>query len=278
MKSVALATLAVGAMAMLSACGNMYDVEKVSMMPDQGSAFAKDLHKYYSERAKFEKGEEDWISVSFFNQRAEMAAMGQVPALQKPEERSLKKDVNAIKMGYVNLAAALGHGAAEAAPDACARAQTWFEHWMEQSEEGHQPKDIAWTRGEFEKALPDCQGMPMKKEPMAMMPKPLIVYFPFNSAEVSSAADSQIKAAIAEAKKAGVTRAVVIGHTDTSGSAAYNMALSKKRAEAVARDLMANGIGTKIQSSGAGETSPMEKTDDGVKNRLNPRVEVMFEK
>lgn len=281
MKSVLVTGMAVSTMVLLGACANNYDVDKVSMMPDQGGDFTKALHMRYSERAKFERGEEDWASVSFFNQRAEMAAMGKAPMVQDPNDRRLKVDVNSIKMAGINLKSALGGDAPTATPDACARAQTWFEHWMEQSEEGHQMDDIATARGEFEKALPECKAMMAKmpmKEPMAMMPKPLIVYFGFDSADVSSAASSQIKTAIAAAKKAGVKRAVVIGHTDRSGSSDYNMMLSKKRAEAVSRELMMNGIGTKIDTSNAGETSPMEATEDGVKNRLNRRVEVMFER
>ncbi len=281
MKNVIQASAVVGALAMLAGCAGNYDVDGVSMMPDKGDAFATALHKRYSERAVFEKGEGDWNSVAFFNDRAEMAAMGKASMLQNPADRGLRVDMNPIKMAHINLSSALGGNAPQVSPDACARAQTWFEHWMEQSEEGHQADDIAEARSGFETALPECKGGNMavaKSMPMADMPAPLIVYFTHDSSMVSSAANTQIKKAIATAKKAGVKRAVVIGHTDRSGSSSYNMMLSKKRAEAVSYQLMMNGIGTKIQSSHAGETSPMEQTDDGVKNRLNRRVEVMFER
>ncbi|MCW8914672.1 MAG: OmpA family protein [Magnetovibrio sp.] len=279
MKNVIKASAVVGALAMLAGCAGNYDVDGVSMMADKGDAYAAALHKRYSERAVFEKGEGDWNSVAFFNDRAEMAAMGKASMVQNPADRDLKVDMNPIKMAHINLSSALGSNAPQVTPDACARAQTWYEHWMEQSEEGHQPDHIAAARSGFEEALPECKGEKMAKVmPMAAMPAPLIVYFTHNSSEVMSGANSQIKKAIAAAKKAGVKRAVVIGHTDRSGSSDYNMMLSKKRAEAVSHQLMMNGIGTKIQSSHAGETSPQEQTDDGVKNRLNRRVEVMFER
>ncbi|MEG3619116.1 OmpA family protein [Magnetovibrio sp. PR-2] len=274
MKNVMKASALLGAMGMLAACASSYDVEGVKMMSDQGDAYASALHKRYSERAVFEKEEGDWQSVAFFNDNAKMAAMGQAPMLQDPSARALKADMDGIKMGHASLTKALGTNAPQVNSDACARAQTFLEHWMEQSEEGHQPDHIAAAKTSFETALPDCVG----EKPVMAKPelKPLIVYFAFDSAEVSSGAMSQVKVAVEAAKKAGVKQATVIGHTDTSGNADYNMMLSQKRAEAVAKALMVQGIGTQISSSHAGETSPMEATDDGVKSRLNRRVEVVF--
>ncbi|MBL4614624.1 MAG: OmpA family protein [Magnetovibrio sp.] len=274
-----------GAMALLAGCASNYDVEKVSMMPDQGGGFTMALHKRYVERAQFEKGEEDWVSVSFFNSRGKMAAMGDAPDLQMTDKRSLKADMNSINMAYITLAKALNTAAPNHAPDACARAQTWFEHWMEQAEEGHQPDHIATARTGFEKAMPDCKVsmvMPMdKKMPMKMasLPAPITIYFGHDSAEVTSASQSIIDRAAKAAKMAKAKRAVLIGHTDRSGSNGYNLALSQKRAEAVASALMMAGVpSAEIRSSNAGETSPQVSTEDGIKERMNRRVEVLFER
>jgi len=279
MKFTIKAGVALGAMVVLAGCAGKYDVDKISMMSDQGDAFSSALHKHYAERAQFEVDEGDWQSVSFFNTRAEMAALGNAPVLQKPGERKITMGGGDIDLAYNALSAALKTNAPQTAPDACARAQAWFEHWMEQSEEGHQADHIAWTRGEFEKALPECKGEMAMSGPMAKVPAPFIVYFTHDSADVTSAANSVIERGAKAAVTADIKRAVVIGHTDRSGGDAYNMALSEKRAMAVAKALMMHGVpSAEIKSSFAGETSPQVMTEDGVKDRLNRRVEVVFER
>lgn len=63
----------------------------------------------------------------------------------------------------------------------------------------------------------------------------------------------------------------VIGHTDSTGSAAYNQKLSEKRAKAVADYLISGGVASsKITVTGKGESEPVasNKTRDGrTKNR-----------
>jgi len=69
----------------------------------------------------------------------------------------------------------------------------------------------------------------------------------------------------------------VVGHTDTSGSAAYNLALSKRRASDAREELVRQGINQAIiTSEGKGETEPFVDTGDGVKEQLNRRTEVLI--
>ncbi len=69
----------------------------------------------------------------------------------------------------------------------------------------------------------------------------------------------------------------VVGHTDTSGSAAYNLNLSKRRAKDARDELVRQGIaGERITSEGKGETEPFVQTGDGVKEQLNRRTEVLI--
>ena len=276
MKTIIKASAVLGAVAMLAGCANTYDVAKVSAMADQGGGFASALHKRYIERAEFELGEGDWASVGFFNSRAEMSAMGDAPIVQAPSDRSLKADTSAIGGAYGALTGALKTNAPQVAPDACARAQTWFEHWMEQAEEGHQPDHIATARAGFDKAMPECKGdtKPMAK-PMPNMPGSYIIYFDHNSAEITSESKFVLGIAASVGKGAHASRANLIGHTDSSGNAAYNTALSQKRAQAVAKALGALGMPT-TQSS-MGETHLEVNTGDGVREGKNRRVEIIFE-
>ena len=69
----------------------------------------------------------------------------------------------------------------------------------------------------------------------------------------------------------------VVGHTDTSGSAAYNLQLSKRRAQDAVNELVRQGIDRRVISSeGKGETEPFIQTGDGVKEQLNRRTEVLI--
>lgn len=71
------------------------------------------------------------------------------------------------------------------------------------------------------------------------------------------------------------TRIEVIGHTDSDGDAAYNQALSERRANAVADQIQASGVSfDRIRTSGRGEDDPMASnlTDEG--KALNRRVEI----
>jgi opacity protein-like surface antigen len=69
----------------------------------------------------------------------------------------------------------------------------------------------------------------------------------------------------------------VVGHTDTSGSAAYNMGLSDRRATDAREELVRQGVNAAIISSeGKGETEPFVQTGDGVRERLNRRTEVLI--
>jgi len=68
------------------------------------------------------------------------------------------------------------------------------------------------------------------------------------------------------------------GHTDNSGSAAYNQSLSQRRAEAVAEVLTASGVPPgRIRSIGLGEDSPLQSnlTDQG--RAQNRRVEIIIQ-
>lgn len=105
------------------------------------------------------------------------------------------------------------------------------------------------------------------------------VYFPFDSARINAAAQQVIAAAAQYAKSAPAPKVAVVGHTDTSGSAAYNVLLSKHRANAVASGLKAEGIpASAISVTWKGENDLAVPTRNGVANAENRRtsIEVSF--
>ena len=67
----------------------------------------------------------------------------------------------------------------------------------------------------------------------------------------------------------------VYGHTDSTGSAAYNMDLSKRRADAVGRYLISRGVSSsRIQTQGMGKDHPVADNTTAEGRALNRRVEI----
>jgi len=75
-----------------------------------------------------------------------------------------------------------------------------------------------------------------------------------------------------------VTRLTVTGHTDTVGSDAYNMRLSRRRAESVAARLEQDGIASsEIEIVAKGKRDLLVPTADGVREPQNRRVQIVYD-
>ncbi|MDT1061495.1 OmpA family protein [Paracoccus sp. CPCC 101403] len=73
------------------------------------------------------------------------------------------------------------------------------------------------------------------------------------------------------------SRIQVIGHTDSTGSAAYNQDLSERRARSVSGILTAGGVSTsRIAASGRGATAPVASNDSASGRAQNRRVEILI--
>jgi len=71
----------------------------------------------------------------------------------------------------------------------------------------------------------------------------------------------------------------VEGHTDSTGSAAYNMTLSQKRAESVVAYLTSRGVkANSLIAVGMGETSPVAYNDTKAGREANRRVDFIVNK
>lgn len=67
----------------------------------------------------------------------------------------------------------------------------------------------------------------------------------------------------------------VIGHADSQGSDAYNQALSERRANTVASNLISQGVQReRVIASGRGETQPVASNDTAEGRAKNRRVEI----
>ena len=110
------------------------------------------------------------------------------------------------------------------------------------------------------------------------VPKSYLVFFDFNKSDLTPQAMSIVDQAATNAGPAKVTQLTVTGHTDTVGSDAYNMRLSRRRAESVAAQLEKDGIpSSEISIVAKGKRDLLVPTADGVKEPQNRRVQIVYE-
>jgi OOP family OmpA-OmpF porin len=111
----------------------------------------------------------------------------------------------------------------------------------------------------------------------AAVPKSYLVFFDFNKSDLTPQAVTIVNQAAANAGPAKVTQLTVTGHTDTVGSDAYNMRLSRRRAESVAAQLEKDGIlSSEIEIIAKGKRDLLVPTADGVKEPQNRRVQIVY--
>jgi len=282
--------LVAGAAALaLTACTTVSSIDRVAEMETSGSAFTRALHAGYVELAYKEAGFYDWVDAGFFRDKAEAAGSGEVglpedPNMWNVEDEAMLAELNAERP---RLMAALDDGGRSERPDLAALAQTKYDCWVEEAEEGpehfgpvaaHQPREMGKCRAEYLTAMEELlfvEEVVMMEEAMATE---FIVYFGWDVAELSPLAQSFLNDVAAEAMIQNPSKIGVSGYTDTSGSAEYNIRLSERRAENVAGYLAGQGVSSGVMDiRWFGENDLMVPTADNVREPNNRRVEITFE-
>ena len=104
-----------------------------------------------------------------------------------------------------------------------------------------------------------------------------LVFFDWDRADLTDRARQIIAEAANSSRTVASTRIEVSGHADRTGSAAYNQRLSVRRAEAVAAELVRNGVQrSAITVQGFGFDRPLVPTAMGVREPQNRRVEIVL--
>ena len=124
---------------------------------------------------------------------------------------------------------------------------------------------------------------PMAAPPAPPAPRPVSekvtmaadAHFDFDKAVLKPEGKAKLDDLVGKLKAVNLEVIIVIGHTDSIGSVAYNQKLSLRRANAVKAYLVSKGIeANRIQTDGKGKSQPIadNKTKEGrAKNR---RVEI----
>jgi len=270
----------------LSACVG-YDIENLRATETQGKSFTEALTREYRDFTLFEADQMyDWIDAGHFARKGLEAANGVVVEPEAAEAWDLPSPEDAEIRDYrEKLVALLNASARNKAPMIAAYAQARFDCWVEQQEENHQPTHIAACRDGFIAALKQLEAImappapePAPAPPAAVVPTSYIVYFDFDSDQLSAEAMSLIERALAAPGDAASRRYSLTGHADRSGSDSYNLDLSVRRAVTVRDYLIDHGIDPNNTSvAGRGESEPAMATADGVAEPKNRRVEMLVE-
>ena len=103
-----------------------------------------------------------------------------------------------------------------------------------------------------------------------------VLHFVVDKWDIPKEGEPALDAAVAKLKEYGALKINIVGHTDSSGSDAWNATLSKNRAESVKKYFLAKGIDpSRIDKVyGVGPTQPIadNKTKEG--KSKNRRVEI----
>jgi outer membrane protein OmpA-like peptidoglycan-associated protein len=109
------------------------------------------------------------------------------------------------------------------------------------------------------------------------------VAFATDSADISPSEEKKLGSSLRViekqlplARRLGDVTLYILAHTDTVGTAEYNLRLSTRRAQAIARWFRKNGLRIPMAYDGVGESMPKVKTADEVDEPRNRRVDYML--
>jgi OOP family OmpA-OmpF porin len=256
-----------------------------------GSDFSKELFKDYSYLAR-SFGEDAASASTAFDADNSMSLNSGTAEVGDVATAFAQKALNAAQGNEVlpepapegnaeadglrqRLLAALEDGRGKFPADA-ARAQVQFDCWIIDARSDQLRNASAQCRRGFDAALAQLEQElhPTPVAPPAPPPSAdYQVFFDLNSWDLKAEQLTTLQQAISTARAGGQAHITIVGHTDTSGSAAYNQRLSVKRANVVEEALVDMGARREaIAVSGVGEADLAVQTGDGVKEPKNRRA------
>lgn len=117
------------------------------------------------------------------------------------------------------------------------------------------------------------------QEPSPQPPQPLALFFEFDSARLTPSSQQQLQHVAEHIQRYADHAALLIGHSDLTGSDRYNLNLSRQRAEHVARVLTQEFAvdAKRLRIFAAGSAQPLYPEVNKQANARNRRVEIRFQ-
>jgi OOP family OmpA-OmpF porin len=180
-----------------------------------------------------------------------------------------------LAQARTRLLAALDSGARERTPALAAQAQARYDCWVERTEVNWSTAQNSACATGFLAAMDQIEGKAASTATTGNAAGTLInVFFEFDRARLTREAQ-QIVSQIAGQMKSRNLSAMLIGKADLTGADSYDLALGRRRAAAVAQELIRLGVPrNRIALDSVGKRQPPVKTADGVREPRNRVVEV----
>lgn len=259
-------------------------LEELRRTTPTGDAYQAALAKEYLAFSESEAKQYDWGVSKHFADKGLKAAYGQSVPPELVGAWDIEPQYRAqLDAARTDLMAVLTEENMLAKPVLAARAQFFFDCWLEQQEEAWQEDDITSCREGFYRSVRALMDVPEPApepvvEPM-IFSSSYIVFFEWDKYVLTADAISVVNTVAEDLTASGEQNYEVIlnGHADRSGSAEYNLKLSKKRAEAVKAALIERGVAAeRIQYYAFGESDNRIPTSDATREQANRRVEIFF--
>jgi OOP family OmpA-OmpF porin len=110
---------------------------------------------------------------------------------------------------------------------------------------------------------------------LPLPPRTFTLYFRFGTDTLTDDSRALVPQILDEVKARPVPEVIIIGHTDSTGTADANAALGLKRATMVRSLLVEAGLDTSfVEVTSHGEVDPLFRTPDSVAEPRNRRVEI----
>jgi OOP family OmpA-OmpF porin len=251
--------------------------------PQSPTTFNQALASDYADYANTLHQDGNYVDVDYFSRKGLAAAKGdRVP----PEDQSRflvplevpEKFRSQLADGRGRLVRALDGGARESAPGAAARAQVSYDCWVNSMEDDWQAGAKGACRQQFDTAMNQLENPRAAAAAAATAPstaREFRVYFDFNQVQLGPDAQQILQQIAQQAKQDPNLRVVVVGKADRTGTDAYNLALSQRRADAVRQLLVQAGVpAANIDARWVGEREPPVPTAQGVREPRNRVVEI----
>ncbi len=243
--------------------GGTFSAESYLGSSIEGGDFNSSLAREYQGLANRSATQDvNWMDATAYIAKSEAAAAGGV-APWSPADLGVTAD------GYDSAVATITNNAA-ARPAECARAQAYWDQYLESLAEGAYACISAEdAKAMLDEALVACAGIA----------NDLTVYFGFDRADITEAAQSVIAEAVEALRVYSEPLVSIVGHTDTVGSFEYNQKLSERRATAVEQAILARAAaegvnpGT-ITKAGRSFSEPAVPTGPNVREPRNRRATI----